>query len=282
MSMEQMNLPGNNLEHRTMQQIVVDRLQQGIRQGLLLPGRKLVYSEIARELNVSITPVREAMKALEAQGLVTITPHRTALVTFLTDDQVGELYAMRALLEGMATQLAVEHMTHKELLHLKRVYKELETVVGALNSNAAEAARSEYIVSLQRLHDDFHLSLYAPCGNKYLLQMIQLLRGQVTTYFPVINRYHMKRVNRSQRQHLAILTACEERKPTLAASLMRNHLRQQIAVLTRHIEANSSDGKSAGDAKDQMDDSVRSGLRQDKGSAVPASTNGVSGGRRTR
>jgi hypothetical protein len=112
--------------------------------------------------------------------------------------------------------------------------------------------------------------------------MIQLLRGQVTTYFPVINRYHMKRVNRSQRQHLAILTACEERKPTLAASLMRNHLRQQIAVLTRHIETNSSDGKNAGDGKDQIDNSLRSGLRRDKGSAAQASTDGVSGGRATR
>ncbi len=227
--------PQDTQEHRTIQQSVAHRLQEAITQGHLVPGHKLVYSEIADEMNVSVTPVREAMKALEALGLVTIRPHRTAFVSYLTEDQVKQLYALRTLLEGLATQYAVERITPDELSHLKDVYGELNRVVEVLNGNASDPVRTECIVSLQRLHNDFHSSLYSPCGNQYLLQMTELLRRQVATYFPVINRYSIKRVNKSHRQHFDILTAYEQEKPRVAAGLMRTHLQETVPWIIEHI-----------------------------------------------
>lgn len=224
-------------EHHTIQQSVVQRLQEAITQGRLVPGQKLVYSEIANEMNISVTPVREAVKALEATGLVTIHPHRTAFVSYLTEEQVTQLYALRTLLEGLATQYGVERITPDEISHLKDVYVELSRVVEILNSDTSDLVRSECIASLQSSHDDFHSSLSSPCGNQYLLQMTALLRRQVTTYFPIINRYSIDRVNKSHSQHLGILTACEQRKPELAASLMRTHLEETVPWIIEHIRA---------------------------------------------
>ena len=93
-------------EHRTMRQVVVEKVRQAITQGRLTPGQKLIYADLAREINVSVTPVREAMKTLEALGLVTIQPYRTAYVSYLTADEIEQIYALRKLLEGLATRSA--------------------------------------------------------------------------------------------------------------------------------------------------------------------------------
>ena len=225
----------DKFEHQTIEQSVVQRLQAAITQGHLVPGQKLVYSEIAEDMNVSVTPVREAMKTLQALGLVTIRPHRTAFVSYLTEDQVEQLYALRTLLEGLATQRTVERITDAEISHLKQVYEEMDGVVEVLNRVANDIVRSEGIVSLQRLHNDFHSSLYASCGNQYLDQTIRLLRSQVATYWPVINRYSIQRVNKSHSQHFGILSACEQHKPLVTARLMRTHLQETVPWIIEHI-----------------------------------------------
>jgi DNA-binding GntR family transcriptional regulator len=226
---------------------VVQRLQEAITQGHLVPGQKLVYSEIADEMNVSVTPVREAVKTLEALGLVTIRPHRTAFVSYLTEDQVEQLYALRTLLEGLATQRTVERITPGELSHLTEVYGEMDRVVETLNRVINDVVRSEGIVSLQHLHNDFHSSLYASCGNEYLIQTIGLLRSQVATYWPVINRYSIERVNKSHRQHYDILTACEQKQSMLASELMQSHLQATVPWIIEHIRTDHrQNGVSSG------------------------------------
>jgi len=235
-------------EHLTIQQSVVQKLQAAITQGYLLPGQKLVYADIANDLNVSVTPVREAVKTLEALGLVTIRPRRTAFVSCLTEGQVQQLYEMRTLLEGLATQHTVENMTDEGVSHLKNVYEEMDRVVELLNRAGNDVARSESIVSLQRLHNDFHASLYSSCGNQYLSQTIETLRSQVATYWPVINRYSVERVNISHREHYGILTACEERKPVLAAELLRSHLAGTVPWIIDHINAVTPEASIAGSA----------------------------------
>ncbi len=236
----QVNRLGQDIaEHRTMRQIVVEKVRQAITQGHLTPGQKLVYSDLAKEINVSVTPVREAMKTLEALGLVTIRPYRTAYVSYLTADEIHQIYALRKMLEGLATKLAAEYITQEELIHLHRVHEARNGEIKVLNSNADDAVRSNSIVSLQRLHDEFHMSLYAASDNKYLSYLIGLLRSQLSTYFPVIDRYAVSRVNEAQRQHFEILNACEERKPELAESLMQEHLGQTVPVLLEHIKRSS-------------------------------------------
>lgn len=233
-------------EHRTMRQIVVEKLRQAITQGHLTPGQKLVYSDIAKEINVSVTPVREAMKTLESLGLVTIRPYRTAYVSYLTADEIQQIYALRKLLEGWATRLAAERISQEELSYLRGILDARNREINVLNSSDDDAVRSNCIVFLQRLHDEFHMSLYTASGNKYINHLIGLLRGHLSTYFPVIERYAINRVNEAQRQHFGILTACEQRNPELAEALMQEHLAQTVPVLLEHIKVNSSQGDDAG------------------------------------
>ena len=246
-----MNIDLSVSEHRTMRQTVADKLHQAIAQGHLTPGQKLVYSDIAEEMNVSVTPVREAMKTLEALGLVTIRPYRTAYVSYLSADEIQQIYALRRLLEGLATRLATEHITSEELLHLHRVHEARNAEIEVLNSSSDDAARSNSIVSLQELHDEFHMSLYAASRNKYLSHLIGLLRSKLSTYFPVIDRYSISRVNEAQRQHFDILTACEQGKPELAESLMHEHLERTVPVLLKHIATNSRHYEPAVEEKNE-------------------------------
>jgi DNA-binding GntR family transcriptional regulator len=233
-------------EHRTMRQMVVEKVRQAITQGHLTPGQKLVYSDLARGINVSVTPVREAMKTLEALGLVTIRPYRTAYVSYLTADEIQQIYALRKLLEGLATRSAAERIGQEELSHLHQVHEARNREINVLNSNADDAVRSSCIVSLQRLHDEFHMSLYEASGNKYLSHLIGLLRSHLSTYFPVIDRYSINRVNAAHREHLNILTACEQKNPELAEALMQEHLAQTVPVLLEHIKTSPSQGDAAG------------------------------------
>ncbi len=238
-------------EHRTMRQVVVEKVRQGITQGRLTPGQKLVYSDLAREINVSVTPIREAMKTLEALGLVTIRPYRTAYVSYLTGDEIEQIYVLRKLLEGLATRAAAERTSREELSRLRRVLETKDREINVMTSSNDDTVRSNSIVSLQRLHDEFHMSLYAASGDKYLCHLIGLLRSQLSTYFPIINRYSISRVNEARREHLNILIACEQRNPDLAESLMQKHLAQTVAVLLEHIKSNPSQGDAAGDRKDE-------------------------------
>ena len=233
-------------EHRTMRQIVVEKLRQAITQGHLTPGQKLVYSDIAKEINVSVTPVREAMKTLEALGLVTIRPYRTAYVSCLTADEIQQIYALRKLLEGWATRLAAKRISQEELSYLRGILEARNREINVLHSSDDDTIRSNCIVSLQRLHDEFHMSLYVASGNKYINHLVGLLRGHLSTYFPVIERYAINRVNEAQRQHFGILTACVQRNPELAEALMQEHLAQTVPVLLEHVKANSSQGDDAG------------------------------------
>jgi len=229
-------------EHRTIEQMVVQRLQESITQGRLVPGQKLVYADIAEQMNVSVTPVREAVKTLEALGLVTIRPHRTAIVSYLTEDQVQQLYALRLLLEGWATERTVENMEAEDVSHLKNVYEEMDRVVEVLNRNVNDVVRTEAIVSLQHLHNEFHSCIYSRSGNEYLDQAIRVLRSQVATYWPVINRYSIERVNMSHRQHFDIFCACEQRKPAEASELMKRHLQGTVPWIIEHIRAVHREG----------------------------------------
>lgn len=238
-------------EHRTMRQMVVEKVRQAITQGRLTPGQKLVYADLAREINVSVTPVREAMKTLEALGLVTIRPYRTAYVSYLTADEIKQIYGLRKLLEGLATRSAAERTSREELSHLRRVLETKDREINVLTGSNDDTARSNAVVSLQRLHDEFHMSLYAASGNKYLYHLIGLLRSHLSTYFPVINRYSISRVNEARREHLNILTACEQRNPELAESLMQKHLAQTVPVLLEHIKTSPSPGAPAGGREDE-------------------------------
>ena len=118
-------------------QVVLDQIRQAIGEGRLRPGDRLRAAEIAAWLGVSRTPVREALKRLQADGLVQSTPWAGMTVTSLDRGQVIELYVMRVELEGLAARLAAEYASDAEIAALRDHLDKAEAALDA----AAESAR---------------------------------------------------------------------------------------------------------------------------------------------
>ncbi len=107
--------------YRTMQEIAYDAIRDAVLSGRYAAGKRLIADEVAKELGVSRMPVREALHRLGVAGLITITPHRGAVVSQLSETEIVEIYHIRAVLDGLAARLATPNLTpadHQRLTDL--------------------------------------------------------------------------------------------------------------------------------------------------------------------
>lgn len=189
---------------------VREKVREGIRGGRYQPGERIRENELADWLNVSRTPVREALRRLESEGLLTFVSWRGVVVTELDRTQVGELYAMREILEGAAARLAARHISDVELDVLDQLLSAADTVT----DDPAELAD---------LNQQFHETIQAAAHNRYLTESLEqhrnalaLLRG--TTYAVE------ERAQQAAREHRAIVKAIRERDPDRAETAARKHI----------------------------------------------------------
>jgi DNA-binding GntR family transcriptional regulator len=135
--------------YRTMQEIVYDTIRDAILSGRYRPGQRLVADELAKEIGVSRMPVREALHRLEATGLVTLTPHRGAVVNELSESEIIEIYHIRAVLDGLATRLAAPHLAKPDYDRLNAILDEM-----------AAAAKVKDLDRVLRVNRDFHQRIW--------------------------------------------------------------------------------------------------------------------------
>ncbi|MFI5341166.1 MAG: GntR family transcriptional regulator [Candidatus Methylomirabilales bacterium] len=131
--------------YRTMQEIVYDTIRDAILRGRYRPGQRLVADELAKEIGVSRMPVREALHRLEAAGLVTLTPHRGAVVNEISESEIIEIYHIRGVLDGLAARLSAPHLTQADYDRLNAVLDEM-----------AAAAKAKDLDRVLRVNRDFH------------------------------------------------------------------------------------------------------------------------------
>jgi DNA-binding GntR family transcriptional regulator len=180
-----------------------------IRSGALLPGARLRETELAERLGISRTPVREAIRLLEADGLVAHIPRQGATIRLLDYTEVMELYEMRAVLEGTAARLAARAASDMELDELT-----------ALNAEMASAKATAMAYELNR---QFHMTLLDAAKNRYLvksvstLQKTLLILGPTTLIEPV-------RAKDAVIEHDTILVALRDRDGLRAETAMRAHI----------------------------------------------------------
>jgi DNA-binding GntR family transcriptional regulator len=120
-------------KYRTMQEIAHDTIRDAILSGRLVPGQRVVTDELAKQLGVSRMPVREALHRLEVAGLVSMVPHRGAVVSELSESECVELYRIRAVLDGLAARLAVPNLTAADHSRLKTLLADMQAGVRARN-----------------------------------------------------------------------------------------------------------------------------------------------------
>ncbi|TVP73975.1 MAG: GntR family transcriptional regulator [Rhodobacteraceae bacterium] len=197
-----------------------DRLLDDIRIGALLPGARLREVELAARLGISRTPVREALRRLEADGLVEHLPRQGACLRRLGYAEVMELYEMRAVLEGTAARLAARSASDLELLELAEI-------------NAAMRA-SDQPGDVARLNRQFHTSLINAAKNRYLQRAIGamartlLILGQSTLFDPA-------RSKSASEEHDTLLGALNTRDGAQAEAVMRAHIEAAHRIRLRQL-----------------------------------------------
>ena len=190
---------------------VLDALRAAIRDGRYPPGARMRETEVAATLGVSRTPVREAFRQLQADGLLTLEPWRGVVVAKLDQQQLVELYAMRGVLEGAAAALAARHAAPSQLSALKDV----------LDASAGETDAAH----LADLNRQFHQGIYAAAHNRYLLKALHAL-GDSMALLPSTTYALLDRPAAALSEHRNLLAAIEAGDAAEAEATARHHIRE--------------------------------------------------------
>lgn len=213
-----MLLANSNLHYRSKSQLAYSAIREAIIAGSLKPGERLVLSHLAEELGISEIPVREAIKKLEAEGLV-LKSGAIFLVPKLSKLEIEENYVIRSTLEVAATRLAAEVIDDI-------VLSQLEVIVGQM----AECLKSENFVEYGELNHRFHLMIYAQSPYRGLYQMINDLWENAQRTRAIFALRSQTSLD-SHNEHLELLVALNARKVTLAEAIMRRHTDRTLAII---------------------------------------------------
>ena len=200
------------LRTRSRADFVFESLRDAISDGRIAVGERVREEEIARELGVSRTPVREALQRLHQRGLLVFGNGRGLVVAELSQHQVLQLYAMREILEGSAARFAAQHATAADVAILYRQQKEL-----------AEAKPDALL--LVTLNRRFHQAIYEAAHNQYLMQTLNMLHDSLALLHNATFRVPSRR-SESDEEHHRIVAAIEKRDPGAAEEAAREHIRQ--------------------------------------------------------
>lgn len=191
--------------------MVRDRIVRGV----YSPGLRVTEQEIANATGVSRTPVREALRRLQADGFVNVVPNAGAVVTQWTDNNMRDVFELRALLESYGAQRAAERITPAGVLELKKLAER----------QYEESVRQApgYIERIGEVNSRFHRSLQEFSGNARLVAMLPALI-EAPLVLRTFSRYEHSDLVRSASHHLEIVSALEARNGDWAASVMRSHI----------------------------------------------------------
>ncbi len=209
--------------YKTKVDIIYEILMKKISGGEYQDGDRVVISQISKENGVSDIPVREAIRRLESEGYITVTPNQGAVVRCFSKERLSEIFQIKAVLEGYAARLSVDYITPADIEELKLRNNELRL---ALKRNDMKA--------YSRLNVEFHLRIYRDLPQRELYGMIQDLwkKYSITkTVFSVAPT----RMEKSIDEHEEILRLIEEKDYDQVERLMRAHKMQAGFALIQEI-----------------------------------------------
>jgi len=197
------------LGHRALYVDVAERLRAQIFERSLEPGTWIDEQKLAGEFGISRTPLREALKVLATEGLVTMKPRRGAYVTEVSRQDVTQVYRLLAVLESDAAGLVAHHADDAQLRVLRHLHERLEKQV---------RQRDAFFAT----NEQFHMALLDIAGNRWCQQIVADLRKVMK-----LNRHHslfkQGRLADSLAEHRALMAAIEARDAPKATQLMRAH-----------------------------------------------------------
>jgi DNA-binding GntR family transcriptional regulator len=203
----------NGFTRMTLSDQVKQYILDSIERGELAPGDRLVESQIARQFKISQAPVREAISELISTGFLDREPHKGAVVRMLTDEDMIEIYSVRATLESLAAQQAVRHITDEHIQTLR-----------AILDRMLEMAQAQDYLSTARYDRQFHDLIMEISGNRLLRRIYQNLQlGQFTL---ITMRRSSHSLEQLAQRHSQIIAALESRDPEIAKNAMWRHIEE--------------------------------------------------------
>lgn len=212
--------------YRPLRDLVFESLKEAILSQKLRPGERLLENELAEELGVSRTPIREAIRRLEQEGLVVMLPRKGAYVAGISLKDIHEVYEIRAALEALALELAATYITDEELDELALQVEEEEALT--------DAGRLNEIIFID---SSFHDLIYQYARNNKLTQFVDILQEQFKR-FRALPLGASARSNTALEEHQQILAALKAHDSALAADLAKKHIAGAERALIAALEAN--------------------------------------------
>jgi DNA-binding GntR family transcriptional regulator len=239
MDTETSQLSSSGILRQSLPSAVADKLRDQIIRGEIPEGAQLRQDAIAAQYQVSRIPVREALRQLDAEGLISIVPNRGAIVPALSPCDIGELFSIRTLLEPEVLKLSIPHLTEED-------FAEADDV---LRKYVSELRRQEHVSVWGRLNWQFHSILYSRANQPRFMAIIRNVNnsGERYTRLQLYLTHGMKRANE---EHHQILEFCRARNVVSACDLLREHIRHageslQEVLEQKRAEAQQETDKSA-------------------------------------
>jgi DNA-binding GntR family transcriptional regulator len=212
----------------TVRSIVRQKLRDAIISGTLVQGQRLVERELCEMTGVSRASIREAMRWLEAEGLVTMVPHRWPVVSTLTFEEAEQLYRARALLEGFAGRECARLRDPETVRDLKDAVARLKAAAAAMDMGELLAAKTK-----------FYAVLMTGCHNTFIANMLRPLHDRITV-LRTTSMSQPGRINMSLKEVTAIVEAIERGDPVAAEKCCIDHIE---AAATAALQMIRPDGQ---------------------------------------
>lgn len=224
------NQPPPPPRNPTAKGYAIETISAAILDGQFAPGAKLGEKELSDWLKVSRTPVREALSALVADGLVVMEPHRGAVVRTITAADVHDEYAVRAALESMAVELAVPNLSPEVVAELEQLVEEMSADID--------------VGTFLELNRMFHLRIYSFCGSSRLVALIEEAWDRENYFRRQYLSKHGGHDDESD-MHDQLMAACRRGDAALAGQLVKNSLLETSETLAAEMSHVSPDATTS-------------------------------------
>lgn len=220
-------------QRQTVVQLTLDEIRDRIIRGVYPEGEPLRQDALAVDLGVSRIPIREALRQLEAEGLVTFSPHRGAIVSSLSLAEIEEVFALRAMIESEVLRLAIPHISAEHVLRAAEILTDYE-----------RALREHNVAAWGELNWEFHSTLYAPADRPLTMGVAQRLHQHADRYLRMqLVLTHGE--SQAEEEHRAILDAARRRDGRAACPMLREHIIGAGERLLTFLRAYRAGGSNA-------------------------------------
>lgn len=211
-------------------------LRSRLLDGTLLPGTRLDYKQLAQELGVSTTPVREAVTQLASEGFVDLVPRLGAVVRSLNQNTAAELYEVREAIETYAALKAAERLSGRHLELLKQQLATMQRVFGEFQKSGQLCLDADALDEFLDADLAFHKTVLLGARNPALARTVEESQVQARIFFADRGIHEEHRLLMACQQHREILDALEKRDGAGASEAMRRHIRTSLQLTLEHLE----------------------------------------------